>query len=225
MKSGTWKENVETQVYNTGVNGEQHNMKISKKQLQKIVKESHSLAISPSRAEEIFDMISEFGFRLYDSMNNILPTWMDSNTIAIDDAMAAYPGEFSDQDVDAAVKFIKDAMWVEDPDQIREGSRDGPAGPYQEVPSIKLQLSSDGVTGEVATLPAATADVLEGLIAQCYDVTDEMLMKLELGEGKIPHYAGFDPRLQKAMKSLEAAMENLYDTQMMFAHLRDGTGS
>jgi len=211
-------------VYSTGVNGEQHNMKISKKQLQKIVKESHSLAISPSRAEEIFDMISEFGFRLYDSMNNILPTWMDSNTIAIDDAMAAYPGEFSDQDVDAAVKFIKDAMWMEDPDQIQEGSRDVAAGPYQEVPSIQLQLSSDGRDGEVATLPAGIADVLEGLIAQCYDVTDEMLMKLELGEGRIPHYAGIDPRLQKAMRSVEDAMEDLWNAQVMFSHLRDGTG-
>ena len=199
-------------------------MKISKKRLQKIVKEAHSLVISPERAEEIFDMISEFGFRLYDSMNNILPTWMDSNTVAIDDAMAAYPGEFSDQDVDAAVKFIKDAMWMEDPDQIREGSRDVAAGPYQEIPSIQLQLSSDGSDGEVATLPKDVADVLEGLIAQCYDVTDEMLMKLELGETRVPHYAGIDLRLQKAMRSVEDAMEDLWNAQMMFAHLRDGTG-
>ena len=90
-------------------------MKITKRQLRQFIQEAHSLSISPDRAEEVFAMISEMGFRLYDSMNNILPTWMDSNSLAVDDAMAAYPGEFTEVEVEAAVKFIKDAGWMEQP--------------------------------------------------------------------------------------------------------------
>ena len=83
-------------------------MKVTKGQLREIIQdivEGHDLRMSPDRAEDIFAMISEMGFRLNE------PTWGEGNSIAIDDAMQGYPGEFTYEDVESAIKFIRDARW------------------------------------------------------------------------------------------------------------------
>jgi len=83
-------------------------MKVSEQQLRGLIQEiveGHDLHMPPDRAEDIFAMISEMGFRLNE------PTWGEGNSIAIDDAMQGYPGEFTYEDVESAIKFIRDAGW------------------------------------------------------------------------------------------------------------------
>ena len=80
-------------------------MKITSTRVRQIIKEEISKKLSESpgadsaRMQDILNIISEMGFDLGYS------TWSDSNAMAVDDAKAAYPGEFSDADVEAAVNW------------------------------------------------------------------------------------------------------------------------
>ena len=80
-------------------------MKITSTRVRQIIKEEISKKLSESpgadsaRMQDILNIISEMGFDLGYS------TWSDSNAMAVDDAKAAYPAEFSDADVEAAVNW------------------------------------------------------------------------------------------------------------------------
>ena len=190
-------------------------MKITKKQFRRLIQEAHSLNISPDRAEDIFAMISEMGFRLYDAANNTLPTWMDSNSLAVDDAMAAYPGEFTYDDVEAAVKFIKDAGWMAPP-PIREG--------YEAVPKISFIQVSGGDLGKVNTISPEIAGKLENLNAECFDIIDEIALGLEMARSTPGPKIFTDPRLREFIKKIDESEQALHDAQMLASHLRDNTG-
>ncbi len=57
--------------------------------------------ISPGEAAEAMAVLQEFGYELF------LPITVDSNNIAIDDALAAYPGEYTYDDFYCAVQVIQ----------------------------------------------------------------------------------------------------------------------
>ena len=91
-------------------------MKITKHQLRRIIRESLQEAgkgwgdkygrcdshnISAGEAAEALGVLQEFGYELF------LPITTDSNNIAIDDALAAYPGEFTYEDFYCAVRVMQ----------------------------------------------------------------------------------------------------------------------
>ncbi|MBK25098.1 MAG: hypothetical protein CME70_19525 [Halobacteriovorax sp.] len=109
-------------------------IKITKSRLRKLIRKSITEGPDPSlnidqhrarRFQEVLDMIQEMGFDLGYS------TWSDSNAIAVDDAKAAYPGEFTDEDVNAAV----DWYYLSGAARIREsyGDQIGSGDPTQEI--------------------------------------------------------------------------------------------
>jgi hypothetical protein len=77
-------------------------MKITKRQLRRIIREAldtHNM--SANRAAELMAVLQEFGYELF------LPPAMDSNSIAIDDALGGYPGEFTEEDLMTAVRIAQ----------------------------------------------------------------------------------------------------------------------
>jgi len=57
--------------------------------------------IDANRAYELIAVLQEFGYELF------LPPAADSNNIAVDDALAAYPGEFTYDDLMAAIRIVQ----------------------------------------------------------------------------------------------------------------------
>ena len=91
-------------------------MKITKRQLRRIIRESLQEAgkgwgdqygrcnthnISPDEAAEAIAILQEFGYELS------IPITVDSNNIAVDDALAAYPGEYTYEDFRCAVQVVQ----------------------------------------------------------------------------------------------------------------------
>ena len=91
-------------------------MKIRKSQLRRIIRESLQEAgrgwqlsdrtcdthnIPPGEVYEAMAVLQEFGYSLF------LPITVDSNNIAINDALAAYPGEFSYEDFKCAIQITQ----------------------------------------------------------------------------------------------------------------------
>jgi peptidoglycan/xylan/chitin deacetylase (PgdA/CDA1 family) len=89
-------------------------MKITRRQLRQIIKEAtggkgwtlgdgscNTHNISPNDAAEAIAVLQEFGYELG------IPITVDSNNIAIDDALAAYPGEFTYEDFKCAVQVTQ----------------------------------------------------------------------------------------------------------------------
>jgi hypothetical protein len=77
-------------------------MKITKRQLRRIIREAldtHNM--DPNRAYELIAILQEFGYELG------LPPAVDSNNIAIDDALAGYPGEFTYDELMTAVRIAQ----------------------------------------------------------------------------------------------------------------------
>jgi histone H3/H4 len=77
-------------------------MKITRRQLRRIIRESldtHNM--DPNRAHELIAILQEFGYELF------LPPAMDSNNIAIDDALGGYPGEFTYEELMTAVRIVQ----------------------------------------------------------------------------------------------------------------------
>ena len=57
--------------------------------------------MDPNKAYELIAILQEFGYELF------LPPAMDSNNIAIDDALAGYPGEFTYDELMTAVRVVQ----------------------------------------------------------------------------------------------------------------------
>ena len=77
-------------------------MKITRRQLRRIIRETldtHNM--DPNRAYELIAVLQEFGYELF------LPPATDSNNIAIDDALAGYPGEFTYEELMTAVRITQ----------------------------------------------------------------------------------------------------------------------
>tara|TARA_B100000287_G_scaffold178286_1_gene168320 strand:+ start:56 stop:310 length:255 start_codon:yes stop_codon:yes gene_type:complete len=78
-------------------------MKITKRQLRRIIRESIYGNSRPAKTPasgpiDALAAVEEMGYNI-----NQHPT-LDSNNMAIDDALEAYPGEFTYEDIIAAVK-------------------------------------------------------------------------------------------------------------------------
>ena len=90
-------------------------MKITERQLRSLIREAigggkgwgdqygrcNTHNISPDEAAEAMAVLQEFGFEIG------IPITVDSNNIAIDDALAAYPGEYTYEDFYCAVQVTK----------------------------------------------------------------------------------------------------------------------
>ena len=57
--------------------------------------------VDENRANELIAILQEFGYELF------LPPATDSNNIAIDDAQAGYPGEFTYDDLMQAIRVVQ----------------------------------------------------------------------------------------------------------------------
>ena len=76
-------------------------MKITKRQLRRIIKEAIT-----SDSDLILGAITEMGYDLSQ------PPTLDSNNTAIDDALTGYPGEFTYEDIIAALEDHKAASEI-----------------------------------------------------------------------------------------------------------------
>ena len=89
-------------------------MKITRRQLRGIIREAsggkgwsfdgmrcNTHNISPDEAAEAMAVLEEFGYSLFTA-----PT-VDSNNIAINDALAAYPGEYTYEDFRCAIQVTQ----------------------------------------------------------------------------------------------------------------------
>lgn len=80
---------------------ESSEMKITKRQLRRIIREAIT-----SDSDFILGAITEMGYDLSQ------PPTLDSNNIAIDDALAGYPGEFTYEDIITALEDQKAASEI-----------------------------------------------------------------------------------------------------------------
>ena len=79
-------------------------MKITKGQLRRIIVEYSSLDthnMPANRAAELMAVLQEFGYSLF------VPPTTDSNNFAINDALDAYPGEFTYEELMTAVRITQ----------------------------------------------------------------------------------------------------------------------
>jgi len=88
-------------------------MKITKRQLRRIIREAMVTTGTPyssspdthnmsaNRAAELMAVLQEFGFSLF------VPLFSDSNSTAMDDALAAYPGEFIEEELMTAIRITQ----------------------------------------------------------------------------------------------------------------------
>ena len=80
-------------------------MKITRRQLRRIIREARDSYgrldthnMSANRAAELMAVLQEFGYSLF------VGPFVDSNTYAINDALAAYPGEFTEDELLTAIQ-------------------------------------------------------------------------------------------------------------------------
>ena len=89
-------------------------MKITRRQLRRIIKEAtkgkgwmfdgercNSHNIPQDEAYEAMAVLQEFGYEIG------IPPTVDSNNIAINDALAAYPGEYTYEDFRCAISAVQ----------------------------------------------------------------------------------------------------------------------
>ena len=70
-----------------------------------------------------------------------------------------------------------------------------------------------------------TAEEVEAVIAQAFDVVDELTLAIETGGyPRSTRQVVIDPRLQQLKDQLEVAVEGLYQAQMAANHIMAGTG-
>ena len=83
-------------------------MRITERQLRRIIRESldgygrldtHNM--SANEAAELMAVLEEFGFSLF------VPLFSARNSTAMDDALAAYPGEFTEEHLMTAIKITQ----------------------------------------------------------------------------------------------------------------------
>ncbi len=80
-------------------------MKITRRQLRRIIREARDSYgrldthnMSANRAAELMAVLQEFGYSLF------VGPFVDSNTYALNDALAAYPGEFTEDELLTAIQ-------------------------------------------------------------------------------------------------------------------------
>ena len=83
-------------------------MKITRRQLRRIIREARDSYgrldthnMSANRAAELMAVLQEFGYSLF------IAPFVDSNNYAINDALAAYPGEFTEDELLTAVSIVQ----------------------------------------------------------------------------------------------------------------------
>jgi len=83
-------------------------MRITRRQLRRIIREARDSYgrldthnMSANQAAELMAVLQEFGYSLF-----VGPS-VDSNTYAIRDALAAYPGEFTEDELLTAVSITQ----------------------------------------------------------------------------------------------------------------------
>ena len=87
----------------------------------------------------------------------------------------------------------------------------------------KVEIVDEGGT---LTMSADDATAVEAVIAQAFDVVDELTLSIESGGyPQSTRQTVIDPRLEQLKNSLEEAVEGLYNAQMQANHLIAGTGS
>ena len=83
-------------------------MRITERQLRRIIRESldgygrldtHNM--SANEAAELMAVLEEFGFSLF------VPLFSARNSTAMDDALAAHPGEFTEEHLMTAIKITQ----------------------------------------------------------------------------------------------------------------------
>ena len=80
--------------------------------------------------------------------------------------------------------------------------------------------------GGTLTMTPDDASAVEGVIAQAFDVLDELALAIDSGGyPKSTRQTVIDPRLQELKTKLEEAVDALYDAQMQANHIMAGTGS
>ena len=89
-----------------------------------------------------------------------------------------------------------------------------------EIPAVE-------VTDEGGTLIISpdTATEVEAVIAQAFDVIDDLTLAFESGGyPRSSRQVAIDPRLEQLKEQLEVAVEGLYQAQMAANHIMAGTG-
>lgn len=77
-------------------------MKVTRQQLKRFIREAlDTHNVSANRAAELMAVLQEFGYSLF------MPPATDSNNFAINDALDAYPGEFTYDELMTAVRIAQ----------------------------------------------------------------------------------------------------------------------
>ena len=89
------------------------------------------------------------------------------------------------------------------------------------------QIPTVEIVDEGGTLIVSpeTATEIEDVIAQAFDVIDDLILAIE--EGGYPRSSRgvvIDPRLEKMKDALEIAVDGIYDAQMQANHIIANTG-
>ena len=99
----------------------------------------------------------------------------------------------------------------------------------QETKTLKEQAEIPTIEvideGGSLTISSDTATEIEAMIAQAFDVLDELVLAIESGGyPRSSRQVVIDPRLEQLKEQLEVAVEGLYEAQMAANHIIAGTG-
>lgn len=87
----------------------------------------------------------------------------------------------------------------------------------------EVEVAEDG--GTLSISPEVATEV-EAVIAQAFDVIDDLILAIEQGGyPQSTRQVAIDPRLETLKDSLEDAVDGLYNAQMQANHIISGTGS
>lgn len=110
----------------------------------------------------------------------------------------------------------------------RAGQDFGSNAGRQEALNEQADIPQVEVKDEGGTLIMSPDDAsaVEAVIAQAFDVLDELALAIDSGGyPKSTRQTVVDPRLEEMKTKLEAAVDALYDAQMQANHIMAGTGS
>ena len=89
------------------------------------------------------------------------------------------------------------------------------------IPEVEVQDQ-----GGTLSIAPETATEVEAVIAQAFDVIDDLILSIEQGGyPRSTRQTAIDPRLEELKDQLEIAVEGLYNAQMQANHIMAGTGS
>ena len=90
-----------------------------------------------------------------------------------------------------------------------------------EIPTV--EVADDG-SGVLIISPEAATEV-EAVIAQAFDVIDDLILAIESGGYPVSsRQVAIDPRLEGLKEQLEIAVDGLYEAQMQANHIIANTG-